>query len=80
MRDYADVNSLYTYNRDFHQVQEYLEKHFEILESWSMTIIWSLILVNANSWALEKPMKMSYLPIMKADLKKLPLRNCLVLQ
>ena len=35
-----------------------------------MTIIWSLILVTVNSWALEKPMKMRYLPIMKSDLKK----------
>ena len=32
-----------------------------------MTIIWSLILVNVNSWALEKPMKMRYLSIMKSE-------------
>ena len=42
------------------------------------TYIWSLILVNVNSWALEKPMRMRYLPIIKSDLKKLLLRNCLV--
>ena len=35
-----------------------------------MTIIWSLIPVNMNSWALEKPMKMKYLSIKKFDLKK----------
>ena len=45
-----------------------------------MTIIWSLILVNVTLWALEIPMKMRYLPIIKYDLKKLLLRHCLVLQ
>ena len=63
--NYADDNTLYTYIRDFHQVQEYLKKDFEILEN----LFWSLIVVNENSWALEKPMKMRYLPIMKSDLK-----------
>ena len=28
--NYADDNTLYTYRRDFHQVQEYLKKDFEI--------------------------------------------------
>ena len=36
-----------------------------------MIIVWSSILVNVNSWVLEKQMKMRYLPIMKYDLKKL---------
>ena len=76
MCNYVDDNTLYTYGRDFHQVQEYLKKDFEILENWFL----NLILVNVNSWALEKPMKIRYLPIMKSDLKKLLLRNCLVLQ
>ena len=35
-----------------------------------MKTIWSLILLNVNSWALKKPMKMRYLPIMKSNLKK----------
>ena len=35
-----------------------------------MTIKKSLILVNVNSWTLKKTMKMSYLPIVKSDLKK----------
>ena len=34
-----------------------------------MTIIWCLIIVNANSWALEKAMKMKRLSIMKSELK-----------
>ena len=34
MYNYADDNTLYTYSRDFHQVQEYLKKDFEILENW----------------------------------------------
>ena len=34
MCKYADDNALYTYSRDFHQVQEYLKKDFEILENW----------------------------------------------
>ena len=34
MCNYADDNTLYTYSRDFHQVQEYLKKDFEILENW----------------------------------------------
>ena len=29
-----DDNTLYTYSRDFHQVQEYLKNDFEILENW----------------------------------------------
>ena len=36
MCNYADDNTLYTYNGDFHQVQEYLKKDFEILEN----VIW----------------------------------------
>ena len=58
---------------DFHQCQEYLKKDFEILENWfydSYMVLNSLILVNMNSWALGKPVKMRYLPIMKFDLKK----------
>ena len=34
MCNYADVNTQYTYSRDFHQVQKYLKKDFEILETW----------------------------------------------
>ena len=34
MCNYADDNTLYTYSRDFHQVQEELKKDFEILENW----------------------------------------------
>ena len=34
MCNYADDNTLHTYNRDFHQIQEYLKKVFEILENW----------------------------------------------
>ena len=78
MCNYADDNTLYTYSRDFHQVQEYLKKDFKILENWFYDNY--MVLVNVNSWALEKPMKMRYLPIMKSDLKILLLRNCLVLQ
>ena len=65
---------------DFHQVQEYLKKNFEILENSFYDNYMSLIFVNLNSWSLEKQMKMMYLPIMKSDLKKLLLRICLVLQ
>ena len=32
--NYVDNNTLHTYSRDFHQVQEYLKKDFEILENW----------------------------------------------
>ena len=32
--NYADDNTLYTYSRDFRQVQVYLKKDFEILENW----------------------------------------------
>ena len=72
IRNYAYDNTLYT-DRDFHQVQEYLKKDFEMSGNWfcdNMKIIWSLILVNVKSWALEKPMKMRYLFTMKSDLKK----------
>ena len=34
MRYYADDNTLCTYSRDFHLIQEYLKKHFEILQNW----------------------------------------------
>ena len=34
MCNYADDNTPYTYSRDFQQVQEYLEKDFEILMNW----------------------------------------------
>ena len=69
----------------FHEVQEYLKKEFDTFLKYQRTgsrsVTWSLILVNVNSWALEKKkMKMRYLPIMKSDLKKLLLRNYLVLK
>ena len=35
-----------------------------------MTIIWFLIHVNLNSWILEKPMEMKYLPIIRTDFRK----------
>ena len=34
MCNYVDDNTLYTYSRDFHQVQEYLKNFFEILGNW----------------------------------------------
>ena len=34
MCNYADDNTLYTYSRDFHQVQDYLKFFFEILKNW----------------------------------------------
>ena len=34
MCNYADDNTVYTYRRYFHQVQEYCKKYFEILENW----------------------------------------------
>ena len=34
MCNYADDNTVYTYRRNFHQVQEYWKKYFEILENW----------------------------------------------
>ena len=34
MCKYVDDNTLYTYSRHFHQVQEYLKKDSEILENW----------------------------------------------
>ena len=80
MCNYADDNILYTYSRDFHQAQEYLKKDFEILENWFYD---NYMVVNPRKWefmGFEKPMKMTYFPIMKSDLKKLLLRNCLVLQ
>ena len=33
MCNYSDDNTLYTYSRYFHQVQEYLKQVFEILEN-----------------------------------------------
>ena len=81
MCNYADDNTLYTYSRDFHQVQQELKKDLEkFYRTGSITIIWSLILINVNSQALEKPIKMRCLPIMKSDLKKLLPRNSLVLE
>ena len=34
MCKYTDDNIPHTYSRDFHQVQQYLKKDFEILEDW----------------------------------------------
>ena len=34
MCNYADDNTVYTYRINFHQVQEYWKKYFEILENW----------------------------------------------
>ena len=34
MCNYADDNTLYTYSRNFHQVQEYLKKDFQISKKW----------------------------------------------
>ena len=79
MCNYVVDNTLYTYSRDFHQVQEYLKKDFEILENWFYD---NYMVLNPRKCelALEKPLKIRYLSIMKSDFKKLLLRNCLVLQ
>ena len=69
MCNYANDNTLYTYSRGFHQVQEYLKTKFEILENWFCDNYMVLILVNVNSAAEEKPMKIRYLPTMKSSLK-----------
>ena len=34
MCNYPDDNTLYTYRRNLHQVQEYWKKYFEILDNW----------------------------------------------
>ena len=54
---------------NFYQVQEYLEKDFEILVNWFYGNYMVLNPRKMNSSVLEKPMR--YLPIMKSDLKKL---------
>ena len=69
MCNYADDNTLYIYSRGFHQVQEYLKTKFEILENWFYDNYMVLILVNVNSGAEEKPMKITFLPTMKSGLK-----------
>ena len=48
MYNYADDNTLYTYSRDSHQIQEYLKKDFEILENW-FYVNHMLILINVKS-------------------------------
>ena len=40
-----------------------------------MTIIWSLILVNVNSWVLGKQVEMSHLSIMNTKLEKTVTKN-----
>ena len=80
MCNYPDDNTLYTYPRNLHQVQEYWKNISKYQTTDSMTMIWSSVLVTVNSEALQKPMKIRYLRIMKSDLKKLLLRNWSVLQ
>ena len=75
--NYAADNTLYTYSRDFRQVQEYLKKDFEILENWFYDSYMVLNPRKCELMALEKPMKMKYLPIMKSHLKKITTKKLL---
>lgn len=68
---YADDNALNASSRGFHQIQEYLNQDFKILGTDSMIIIWSIILVNVNLWALDKQMEVRYLLIMESDFEQL---------
>ena len=68
---YADDNALNASSRGFHQIQEYLKQDFKILGTDFMIIIWSIILVNVNLWALDKPVEVRYLLIMESDFKQL---------
>ena len=70
--NYADDNTLYTYSRDFQQVQEYLKKDFEILGTLNRRKCEFMGFGKANENEL-----FTYHEI---RLKKLLLRNCLVLQ
>ena len=80
MCNYADDNTLYTYIRDFRQVQEYLKKDFEVLENWFH-----------DNYVVLNPRKCEFMDFGKINdsdvftyheirFKKLLLRNCLVLQ
>ena len=59
--------------RDFHDVRVYLKKGLQILEIGCLVTIWHSILVNANSWDLEKLTKVRF----KSDWKSPTLRNLL---
>ena len=70
MCNYADDNTLYTYSRDFHQVQEYLKKDFEIIEN---CVYDNYLILNPRKWefmGFEKTNENEVFTYHKTRLKK----------
>ena len=80
MCNYADNNTLYTYSRDFHQVQEYLKKEFEILENWFYDNYMVLNYRKCEFMGFGKSNENEAFIYYEIRIKKLQQRNCLVLQ
>ena len=80
MCNYADDNILYTYSRDFHQAQEYLKKDFEILENWFHENYMVFNPRKCEFMIFGKNSEKELFTYHEFRLKKLLLRNYLVLQ
>ena len=79
MCNYADDNIPNTGNRDFHKLQEYLKKTFKKLGNWFYGNHMVLNPRKCEFMGLRKINENEYLPITIFDLKKLLLRNYLIL-
>lgn len=47
-------NTEYAHNNDFHQIQKYLRREYDISEKWFYNNCMFFFLVNVNSLALKK--------------------------
>ena len=80
MCNYADDNALYAYSRDFHQVQEYFKKTLEISVNWTCD---NYMVLNFRKYEFMNFGKINETEVFtyhEIRLKKILLRNYLVLQ
>ena len=76
----ADDNALYAYSRDFHQVQEYLKKALEISVNWTCDNYMVLNFRKSEFMNFGKINETEVFTYHEIRLKKILLRNYLVLQ
>ena len=80
MCNYADDNALYAYGRDFHQVQEYFKKTLEISVNWTCDNYMVLNFRKSEFRNFGKINDTEVFTYHEIRLKKILLRNYLVLQ
>ena len=80
MYNYPDDSTLYVYSINLQRVQEYLKKDFEVLEKWFYDNYMALNPCKCEFMRFGKTNEKELFIFHKIRLKKLLLRNCLILK